>query len=170
MKKLFLLICCFLFVLPSYGQNNIEISLQQDVRLITVGDKKGNAPLTLNLLSKIEIPTYKLKKNYLSTYISIEYADLVKKNYKRFALGAGYVVKSVYKKIGVATYIDFGRIYREKDGFYSFSISGELNYKINNRLKLIFTQQLTQRKDLKMMYSHKNGNIISGFFGLKYSL
>ncbi|MFT5761505.1 MAG: hypothetical protein ACI8WA_000620 [Polaribacter sp.] len=52
MKKL-VITFCLLFGLFSYGQNRIEISLQQDVRLFLVGDQKGNAPLTTNLLSKI---------------------------------------------------------------------------------------------------------------------
>jgi hypothetical protein len=160
-----------MFGLYSYCQNNIEISLQQDVRLFTVGDNKGNAPLTVNLLSKIEIPFYNLKKNYLSTYLSVEYASLIDKNYNRYAVGTGYVIKSVYKKLGAGIYADYGKIYRQKDSFYSFSFSGELNYKINNHLKLICTWQLTQRKDLKVLYHHREEDyIISGFIGIKYRL
>ena len=119
-----------MFGLYSYSQNNIEISLQQDARLLFIGDEKGNDPLTVNLFSRVEIPVYNLKKNHLSTYISAEYADLVGKNYKRYAIGTGYVVKTVYGKIGAGAYVDYGKIYRQKDGFYSFSLSGELNYKI----------------------------------------
>jgi len=159
-----------MFTFFSSGQNNIEISLQQDVRLFLVGDQKGNDPLTVNFLSKVEVPVYNLKKNHFSTYLSVEYADLVGKNYKRYALGVGYVVKSIYKRIGAGAYLDFGKIYRQKQGFSSFSLSGELDYKINNRLKLIVTQQLTHRKDLKVLYNSKNGYVISGFVGLKYSL
>ena len=169
MKKI-LFTCCFLFGLYSYGQNNIEISLQQDVRLFFVGDDKGNDPLTVNLLSRIEIPVYNLKKNHLSTYLSVEYADLLGKNYKRYAIGAGYVVKSVYGKIGAGAYADYGKIYRQKEGFYSFSLSGELNYKINNKLKLICTWQLTEREDLKVLYNCEENYIVSGFIGIKYRL
>jgi hypothetical protein len=169
MRK-FLFALNLMFVLFSYGQNKVEISLQQDVRLFLVGDQKGNDPLTVNILSKIEIPVYHFEKNQLSTYLSVEYANLVDKNFKRYALGVGYVVKSIYGKIGAGAYVDFGKIYRENEGFYSFSLSGELNYKINNRLKFICTQQLTQRKDLTELYNSKNGYVISGFVGLKYSL
>ena len=161
--------CCILLALCSYGQNNIEISLQQDARLFLVGDQKGNDPLTVNLLSKIEIPVYNLEKSHVSTYLTVEYADLVGKNYKRYALGAGYIVNSIYGKIGAGAYLDFGKIYRQEEGFSSFSLSGELNYKINDRLKFILTQQLTQRKDLKVLYD-SNEYVISGFVGLKYSL
>ena len=61
MKKI-ILAFCFILNFSSYGQTNIEISLQQDVRLFLVGDQKGNSPLTVNFLSKIEIPIYNLKK------------------------------------------------------------------------------------------------------------
>lgn len=170
MKKILFACSFFMFTFYSSGQNNIEISLQQDARLLLVGDQKGNYPLTTNLLSKVEIPVYRFQKNHLSTYISVEYADLVGKNYKRYALGAGYIVKSIYRRIGAGAYLDFGKIYRQKEGFLSFSLSGELNYKINDRLKFVATQQLTQRKDLKVLYNSKNEYVISGFIGLKYSL
>ncbi|TXD45816.1 hypothetical protein [Polaribacter sp. IC073] len=169
MKKI-LFAFTFMIAVCSFGQNNVEISIQQDARLFLVGDQKGNDPLTINFLSKIEVPVYSLKKSYFSTYISVEYADLVGKNFKRYALGAGYVVKSIYRKIGAGAYVDFGKIYRDKEGFSSISLSGELNYKINNRWKLICTQQLTHRKDLKVLYNSKNEYIISGFIGFKYSL
>ena len=170
MRKILFAYSFFMLTFYSSGQNNIEISLQQDVRLFLVGDQKGNNPLTVNLLSKIEIPVYNLKKNHLSAYISLEYADLVVKNYQRYALGIGYVVKSIYRRIGVSTYVDFGKIYRKKEGFLSFSLSGELDYKINDRLKFIATQQLTYRKDLKELYNSKNEYVISGFVGLKYRM
>jgi hypothetical protein len=98
MRKI--LFTCFLLILSlfSYAQNNVEISLQQDLRLFLVGDQKGNAPLTTNILSKIEVPVYKLQKSHIATYISLEYADLIGKNFKRYAIGAGYVVKSIYRQ------------------------------------------------------------------------
>ena len=169
MKKL-LFICCFIFSLYSYSQSNIEISLQQDARLLFVGDDKGNDPITVNLLSKVEIPVYNFSKNHLSTYLSVEYADLAGKNFKRYAIGAGYVINSVYRKIGAGAYIDFGKIYREKDDYNGFSLSGELSYKISNRLKAICTWQITQREDLKALYNCKEDYRVSGFFGLKYRI
>ena len=152
MRKV-LFVCNLLIGLYCYGQNNIEISIQQDARLFFLGDKKGNDALTINLLSRVEFPVYSFKKNHLIASFSIEYADLVKKNYTRYAFGAGYVVKSIYKKVGAGAYIDFGKIYRQEEGFYSLSFSGELNYRINDRLKFICTSQFTQRKDLTVLYN-----------------
>ena len=82
MRKILFICSLFIFTLYSSGQDNIEISLQQDGRLLLVGDQKGNDPLTLNLLSKIEIPVYNFEQNHLSTYISAEYADLVGGSYQ----------------------------------------------------------------------------------------
>ena len=168
MKKA-IFVCLLIFGFCCYGQNNIQLSLQQDFRLFFFGDKKGNDPLTLNFLSRIEIPVYNLKNTHIVASASVEYADLIEKDYKRYALGAGYIVHRFYGRIGGGAYIDFGEIYRENEGFYSFSISGEINYKISERLKIIFTSQLTQRKDLSVLYNSK-GYLISGFFGLKFSL
>lgn len=169
MKKI-LFTFSFLLSVCIYGQKKVEFSLQQDLRLFLVGDQKGNDPLTVNFLSKLEVPVYSFKKSHLSTYISVEYADLIVRNYKRYSLGAAYVIESIYGKIGAGAYLDFGKIYRQKEGFSSFSLSGELNYKINDRLKFICTHQLTNRKDLKVFNNSKNEFVISGFVGLKYSL
>lgn len=48
----------FLFVCRISAQNSVEFSLQQDVKLFVLGDDKGNNPLTINLLSKLEVPVY----------------------------------------------------------------------------------------------------------------
>jgi len=167
MRKI-LFVFSFILSFYTHGQNNIEISVQQDARLLLVGDQKGNDPLTVNLLSKLEIPVYNFKKSHLATYVSAEYANLISKSYERYALGVGYVIKSIYGKIGAGAYLDFGKIYREKDDFSSFSLSGELNYRINDKLKFVCTQQLTHRKDLKVLYNSENEYVISGFIGLKY--
>ncbi|QOD62303.1 hypothetical protein H9I45_07635 [Polaribacter haliotis] len=168
MKKIFLIIP-FLLTISIYGQNNIEISLQQDARLLLIGDKKGNDALTVNLLSKLEVPIYNFENSYLLTHISVEYADLNFKNYQRYAIGSGFGINSIYRKLGAVAYVDFGKIYRQTQGFYSFSFSGELNFKIGNNIKLIVTQQVTQRKDLMKLYNSKKEFIISGFLGLKYN-
>ncbi|QTD36940.1 hypothetical protein JL193_12500 [Polaribacter batillariae] len=169
MRKIFFTLS-FLLTLSIYGQNNIEISLQQDARLLLFGDKKGNDALTVNLLTKLALPVYNFENSYLLTYLSVEYADLVEKNYKRYSLGAGYAIKSIFGKIGATAYADFGKIYRQKDGFFSVGFSGELSYKITERLKVICTQQFTYRKDLKVLYNSKKEYVISGFIGLKYRL
>jgi len=168
-----LLICICLFIsLFSYSQKSIELSFQQDARLLLVGDDKGNYPLTFNFLAKAEIPVFKIKKNHISIYPTVEYADLVGGNYQRYAFGAAYAVESLYGKIGATAFFDYGNIYRKgaDQSFSSFSLSGELSYKINNWLKVTCTQQLTQRKDLKVLYDSKNEYVISGFFGLKFAL
>jgi hypothetical protein len=148
-------------------ETRIEMSLQQDLRLFTVGDGKGNYPITLNIISKLEIPFHNFNKSHMSSYASVEYADLNMLNFQRYALGLAYIIDKFSGKFGAGAYVDFGKIYREDQGFYSYSVSGELSYKLSNRLKVICTQQLTHRKDLQVLYDSRE-YVISGFVGIKY--
>ena len=168
MKKIVLLCCCITSTFFCTPQN-IEISFQQDARLLLVGDTKKNYPLTLNLLAKVEIPILKFKKDHISIYPSAEYANLVGGNFQRYSFGAAYAVKKIYGKFGATAFFDVGNIYRQKRSFFSLSATGELNYRLNDWLKIIGTQQLTQRNDLKTLYNSKKEFLISGFFGLKFS-
>lgn len=169
MKKILLICSCILSPFFSYSQN-LEISLQQDARLLFIGDGKKNHALTSNILAKVEVPIIKLKNNHISVYPSIEYADLTGGNYQRYAIGGSYHVKKIYRNIGATAFFDIGNIYRKKRAFLSYCISGELDYKINRKLRFIVTQQITHRNDLKTLYNTKNEFIISGFLGIKYSL
>lgn len=171
MKKILFLSFIFILNIRVCAQDSgIEISLQQDLRLLTVGDDRGNDPVTINLISRIEVPFHDFKKSHFSAYVSAEYAGLILKNFQRYAIGAGYIVEKLSGKFGGGAYLDFGRIYREGEGgFNSFSVSGEINFKLGDRFKLVATQQLTQRKDLKMLYGSREF-VISGFVGVKYRL
>jgi len=168
MKKIVLICCCITSTFFGNPQN-IEISFQQDARLLLVGDTKKNDPLTLNLLAKVEIPILRFKKDHISIYPSVEYANLVGGDFERYSFGAAYTVKKIYGKIGATAFFDVGNIYRQKRSFFSLSATGELSYKLNDWLKIIGTQQLTQRNDLKILYNSKKEFLISGFFGLKFS-
>jgi len=167
MKKILLPLLLLVVICSEAQESRAEISLQQDLRLFTVGDGKGNHPITLNLISRLEVPVHSYNRSHLASYISAEYADLRMLNYQRYALGFGYIIDQFSGKFGTGIYMDYGKIYREKDGFNSFSISGELSYKISKHLKIICTQQLTNRRDLKELYDSQE-YLISGFVGIKY--
>ena len=169
MKKILLICSCILSPFFNYSQN-IELSLQQDARLLFIGDGKNNSAITLNILTKVEIPIIKLKNNYIAVYPSIEYADLTGGNFQRYAIGGSYHVNTIYRNIGATAFIDIGNIYRKNRSFLSYSMTGELSYTINNWIQLIGSQQITQRKDLKTLYNSKKAFLISGFFGVKLSL
>ncbi|WP_298763282.1 hypothetical protein [uncultured Polaribacter sp.] len=104
-------------------------------------------------------------------YLSVEYADLIVKNYQRYALGIGYGLEDFFGKFSVTAYADFGKIYRKRQSFLSYGLSAALNYKLSKRLKLVCTQQLTCRTDLRKFYkSKKYPYRLSGFLGFKYSI
>ena len=58
MKKILLICSCILSPFFSYS-HNLEISLQQDARLLFIGVGKKNQALTLNVLAKVEVPIIK---------------------------------------------------------------------------------------------------------------
>ena len=169
MKKILLICSCILSSFFSYSQD-VEISIQQDARLLLIGDSKTNNVLTLNILTKVEIPIIRFPNNHISIYPSVEYADLAGDNFQRYAIGASYHMSKIYPKIGATAFFDIGNIYRQNSPFLSYSITGELSYRINHWLKIIGSQQVTQRNDLKTLYNNKNEFLISGFFGVKISL
>ena len=98
MKKILLICSCILSPFFNYSQN-IELSLQQDARLLFIGDGKNNSAITLNILTKVEIPIIKLKNNYIAVYPSIEYADLTGGNFQRYAIGGSYHLNTIYRII-----------------------------------------------------------------------
>lgn len=172
MKKYLLLFGLVLFPLTIVSQGKVSLSLQQDARLFLVGDQRGNSPLTTNLLAKVEIPVYHFNKSHMAIYPVAEYADLVGGNFQRYAIGAAYAVDSIYGKIGVTAFFDYGYIKRSIDdsSFNSFSLSGELSFRLTKNIKIICTQQLTERRDLTTLFNSDNQFVISGFIGLKFSV
>lgn len=172
MKKFLLFFGLLLSPLTIVSQGKVSLSFQQDARLFLVGDQKGNSSLTTNLLAKVEIPVYNFNKSHIAIYPVVEYADLVGGNFQRYAIGAAYAVESIYGKIGATAFFDYGYINRGSDdsSFNSFSLSGELSFKLNENIKIVCTQQLTERKDLTTLFNSNNKYVISGFIGLKFSL
>lgn len=155
--------------LSLYSQKKVELSFQQDARLLLFGDDKGNDPITFNILSRLEVPIKEFTKSYISTFASFEYADLNSLNYQRYGLGFGYILRNIYKKFGAGAYFDYGKIYRENRNFNSVSLSGELSYKLSDTFKLVCTQQIKSRRDLKALWNSDKNYVISGFLGIKFS-
>lgn len=169
MKKT-LLICSCIFAMCSYSQSRVNLTLHHDARLLFIGDNKGNDALTANLFFKAEIPIKKFSNSYLLVYPGAEFAQLVGGSYQRYSAGAAYVFTEVINKVGAGVFVDYGKIIRQGDDYSSYSVSGELTYKLSNRWKLSMIYQLTERADLKALYNSKQKHIGSGFIGLKFRL
>jgi len=94
MKVLVLFLCLFSF-LPSIGQETVipnkdqdesfmSLSVYQDLKLLFAGDDLGNGAFTPDVLVKLEVDAFILKKSSFHFYLGAEYADLKSSSFKRF--------------------------------------------------------------------------------------
>lgn len=167
-----ILVFSILFTVNLISQNNkVELSLQQDIKLCAYGDHRGNGPLTLDILSRLEVPFYSFEKSHFSAIASFEFADLHQSNYQRYAVGVGYIIDKLTGRFGIGAFVDYGKIYREctDKNFNSFSANAELSFKLSKRWKIIASSQFTHRTDLVGLYNCDKPYRTSGFLGLKYA-
>jgi len=128
MKVLVLFLCLFSF-LPSIGQETVipnkdqdesfmSLSVYQDLKLLFAGDDLGNGAFTPDVLVKLEVDAFILKKSSFHFYLGAEYADLKSSSFKRFFLGFGYKTSFPFlKKFVFGTSIDHGLLLRGKSSF-----------------------------------------------------
>lgn len=172
-KLLILLILLFTQV-TSTSQETISLSVYQDARLMTLGDKQSNKPGTMNLLMNVKIQTKQKSYGYLVIVPEYEQADL-QDTYKRLSLGVGYTFNRLYspnmnflRDFEVTTTISYGVINRFSNTEGSWSCNGEISYKLNDWLKVGAVHQLTERTDLLFRYQDRKIRY-SFFFGLEFS-
>jgi len=172
-KLLILLILLFTQV-TSTSQETISLSVYQDARLMTLGDKQSNKPGTMNLLMNVKIQTKQKSYGYLVIVPEYEQADL-QDTYKRLSLGVGYTFNRLYspnmnflRDFEVTTTISYGVINRFANTEGSWSCNGEISYKLNDWLKVGAVHQLTERTDLLFRYQDRKIRY-SFFFGLEFS-
>jgi hypothetical protein len=182
-------ICLFSF-LPSNGQEStMSISIHQDVRLFLFGDDRGNSSFTPDLLVRLEVDAFKLKKSSIRMYFGAEYSDLNSANFQRFLLGVGYITKfSFLEKFIFGLYVDHGIIFRGKGSFLikndpphqkkmddetsymGLSINFETTYPITKKLRLSLLYQAIDRKDLTSRFGTEYNTKGSIFLGVKFAL
>ena len=179
MLLLFFCLCSFI---PIFGQeSNTSISVNQDIRLLLVGDDRGNGKFTPDILIRLEFEAFKLQKSSIPLYIGIEYSDLNSSTLIRFMLGVGFVTKfSFSDKFLFGVYLDHGLLGRGKSSFLkednmdestfmSFSLSFETSYPISEKIRLSIMYQLLDRADLSTRFGGNNING-SAFLGVKFAL
>ena len=182
MKVLLLFFCLFNFFL-SFSQNStMSISVHQDLRLLLVGDDRGNEIFTPDILVRMEIEAFKLKKSSFPVYFGVEYSDLSQSTLFRFMLGVGFVTKfSFSDKFLFGVFLDHGLLGRgkstflskdkeiEESSFMSLSLSFETSYPLSEKVRLSLLYQLLDRQDLTIRYGNRriNGSV---FLGVKFAL
>jgi len=172
-KNLIILIL-LLTQVTSNSQETISLSVFQDARLMTLGDKQNNKPGTMNLLMNVKIQTKQKSYGYMIIVPEYEQADL-QDTYKRLSLGVGYTFNRLYspnmyflRDFEVTTTISYGVINRFSNTEGSWSCNGEVSYKLNEWLKVGAVHQLTERTDLLFRYQDRKIRY-SFFFGLEFN-
>ena len=88
---LWLLPMVILFSTKVTAQNAISFSLHQDLRLLTIGDNRGNNAGTLDILTRLKYSGNVRENGYYFYYLEYENAS-IKNNYNRLGLGFGYAL------------------------------------------------------------------------------
>jgi hypothetical protein len=163
----------------------MSISIHQDLRLLSIGDERGNSAFTPDIIARFEVEAFKLKKSSFKFYFGAEYADLNSASFQRFLLGIGYVTQfSFLEKLTFGLYIDHGIILRGKDSFLAenkpqiddessymgLSISFENTYPITKKIRLSLLYQAIDRKDLTSRFGGDYNIKVSVFLGVKFAL
>jgi len=172
--KILIIIILLLTQATSHSQETISLSVYQDARLMVLGDKKSNKAGTMNLIMNVKIQTKQKNYGYLIIVPEYEQADL-QDTYKRLSLGIGYTFNRLYspnmdflRSIELTTAVSYGVINRFSNTQGSWSMNGEVSYKVNDWLKVGAIHQLTERTDLLFRYQDKKIRY-SFFLGLEFS-
>lgn len=171
MKKLLFLL---LFATAmTQAQSNITLSAFQDVKLAFKGDSKGNDAFTTNIVLNATLNANQKGIGYGFLQPTFEYADLTGGKYYRYGINGGYTFN--LNPIKVSLYAGAGAISREigdgENTFYpAFAIGNQIDLKLFNGVYLSVLNQLTDRKDLKIMYDHKVYFNYSFYAGLTFEL
>lgn len=168
-----ILIAVVLFALNTIlciGQEKISIAIYQDVKLATIGDKKHNYDaFTLDMIFRLKMQGNQQKFGYLVVFPEFEIADL-NETYYRYSANVGYTLNKLFiKNFEINGSLGYGIISRENVSSGSFSLNGEIAYKITDNFKISVLGQLAQRTDLKWLYDD-NTIKFSGFFGIEYNI
>jgi len=188
-KVLLLFFCLFSFLSSKGQESMMSISVHQDVRLLFIGDERGNSAFTPDLLIRFEVEAFKLKKSSFKLYFGAEYADLNSAAFQRFLLGIGYQTKfSFSEKFIFGLYIDHGIILRgknsflaknkpppskkidEESSFMGLSINFETTYPISQKMRLSLLYQAIDRRDLTSRFGSTTNIKGSVFLGVKLAL
>lgn len=153
------------FIGVALGQEKISVSVYQDARMLVFGDNKGNNAGTLNILTQFKMQGNQQKWGYMVIYPEFEHASLVGGDLQRYSINVGYVFnKLLLNNFEAGLNIGYGWIDRELSSF-SASVTGNINYKLNDTFKLSLLAQLTDRTDIEIPELR-----ISGFFGIEINL
>lgn len=163
-RLLFLLFMIVVTTCTAVAQDNVSISVFQDVKFALKGDEaRGYKAGTLDLLFRFKMQGEQNKYGYFVVAPEYEYADL-DGIYRRYSVNVGYTLNQlILDNFEVTPMLNYGWIDRGVST-WSYGAYLELMYKLSDRFKIGFVNQLTHRTDLpnrKLGYSLFGGLEIS---------
>jgi hypothetical protein len=169
--KIYLFVFCLMSICICKSQSRLNLSIHQDLRLLLVGDERGNEIFTPDILVKLEVEAFKIKNSSIYLYFGLEYAALNSSSLSRFSLGFGYVTSfSFLQKSHFGIFVGHGLILRSGGSFMGLGADLETSYPISKKIRLSLLYQIIDRNDLTTLF-HTNRNIKGSIFiGLKMPL
>jgi hypothetical protein len=166
MKNL-ILILVLLISSTVFAQKEVSLQILQFSGLST-GSTRTNDTFTTNFLSSFKMNGKQNKKGFVTAALVFEYANL-DEDYIRWSGNIGYNFNKFINDFEIGFYLNYGGINRWGVGFLSYGGITELNYKLNENLKISLVNQITERADLAYRYGNKDLKY-SLFFGVELSL
>lgn len=142
------------------SQEKVSISVMQDLKLATIGDKEHNYnAFTTDVILRFKMQGKQQKYGYLTIFPQFEYAEL-RPRYIRYSANVGYTLNQ-FKYIELMPYVGYG-ITDRKGSYKTISLGGEISYPIG-RFKILANGEYLKRKEL-------NKWVFSGYIGLEFVL
>ena len=157
------------------SQEKLTFGFYQDARLLLIGDNHANPSGTIDIILNLQFQSSQKKYGYFIFFPEFENANISDSSLKRYSLNAGFTFNKLHllhrylKKFEATSTIGFGVLERFGTKTNNWSINVNLVYKLNDRVKLGFNNQLMQRTDLKFKYQ-KNVVRHSFHFGIQVNL
>lgn len=163
-------ILVLLLSLQLWSQQRMSLDFYQDARFLFFGDdKRGYSAGTANVIGRFVMQGHQQRFGYMVVFPEFEIAN-IEGTYKRYSANVGYVYNKLFianTEAGAA----FGYGWIDRYGKTGFSFGGScwLSYKIGKAAKVNLLAQITERKDLKMLWGENDWRF-SGFIGLSFDV
>jgi len=157
------------FINECKAQDNISVGLYQDARLLFLGDDHGNNPGTIDAKLDILLQGLQLSGYYFEIRVQGEYADLQGGKYHSLLICPNWVFNEQFYNFEISGGALVGLLWRWNQSYATYGASGDISYKLSNKLKISALGQLIKRGDLSDRWNTKGLNP-NFYVGIKYNL
>ena len=148
MKTIKFTILFLLFTTLSFSQDFISLSAFHDVRFATVGDDKGNTPLTLNAGARLSLEGYQVGQSYSSIIAEFEGADLEGGEYYRWSAGYAQNFNEILENFTFSPSLQIAVITRP-DATITGMGNLDIAYNVTDHFSILLVNQWIKRTDLE---------------------